>query len=135
MSRKKPTTEDLTPNFLRPKTDKEWDEFEKGNEQIVTPKWLTEPYLTKSERMMKRWGENKFLTILLILLKFLKPFIFFGTSFLVFFFTFDIIDYFFGNLDDNLILLLFLFFPLFFGTLGIIIYFYYWIYDWIEDYL
>jgi len=125
MSRKKPTIEDFI-NTLRPKTDKEWDEFERVPEEIVKPKFLTE-----SERMMKNWGGNKFLTTLLILLKFLKPFIFLGTSFLVFFFTLNIIDYFFGNIED--ITLLFLFLPLFFGTLTIIILLYYWIYDWIED--
>ena len=123
MSRKKPTIEDF---INRPKTDKEWDEFERVPEEIVKPKFLTE-----SERMMKNWGGNKFLTTLLILLKFLKPFIFLGTSFLVFFFTLNIIDYFFGNIED--ITLLFLFLPLFFGTLTIIILLYYWIYDWIED--
>tara|TARA_B100001250_G_scaffold372220_1_gene357556 strand:+ start:26 stop:409 length:384 start_codon:yes stop_codon:yes gene_type:complete len=126
MSIKKPTTEDFI-NTLLPKTDKEWDEFENLPEEIVSPKFLTE-----SELMIKKWGDNKFLTTLLILLKFLKPFIFLGTSFLVFFFTLNIIDYFFGNIED--ITLLFLFLPLFFGTLTIIIFLYSWIYDWIEDY-
>jgi len=133
MSRKKPTIEDFI-NTLRPKTDKEWDEFEKVPESAKMSELTTlfnESQLTESERMMKKWGENKFLTILLILLKFLKPFIFLGTSFLVFFFTLNIIDYFFGNIED--ITLLFLFLPLFFGTLTIIILLYYWIYDWIED--
>ena len=133
MSRKKPTIEDFI-NTLRPKTDKERDEFEKVPESAKMSELTTlfnESQLTESERMMKKWGENKFLTILLILLKFLKPFIFLGTSFLVFFFTLNIIDYFFGNIED--ITLLFLFLPLFFGTLTIIILLYYWIYDWIED--
>ena len=128
MSRKKPTIEDF---INRPKTDKERDEFERVPEEIVKPKWLTEPYLTKSERMMKRWGENKFLTILLILLKFLKPFIFLGTSYGVFLFGLLTIEEYFPNIGD--ITLLFLFLPLFLGTLGIIYWLYILIYEWIED--
>jgi hypothetical protein len=133
MSRKKPTIEDFI-NTLRPKTDKEWDEFEKVPESAKMSELTTlfnESQLTESERMMKKWGENKFLTILLILLKFLKPFIFLGTSYGVFFFWLLTIEEYFPNIGD--ITLFFLFLPLFLGTLGIIYWLYMEIYDWIED--
>ena len=152
MSRKKPTTEDFI-NTLRPKTDKEWDEFEKVPESAKRSELTTlfnEAKLTKSERMTKKWKKNKFLTILLILLDFLKPIsdedisslhpievvikiiIFIGTSYGVFFFwLFTILEY-FPNIGD--ITFIFLFFPLFIGTIFFIFYLLIErIYDWIED--
>ena len=152
MSRKKPTIEDF---INRPKTDKEWDEFERVPEQIDIEKdrlltLLKESQLTKSERMMKKWKKNKFLTILLILLDSLKPIgsvddisslhpikvviktiIFIGISYGGFGFWFLTIGEYFPNIGDTKTF--FLSFPLFLGTLFIFYLLIDGIYDWIED--
>ena len=150
MSRKKPTIEDF---INRPKTDKEWDEFEKVPEYANMSELTTlfnEAKLTESERMMKKWGENKFLTILLILLDSLKPIgsgddisslhpikvviktiIFIGICYGGLGFWWFTIGEYFPNIGETKTF--FLSFPLFLGTLFIFYLLIERIYDWIED--